>query len=240
MRLSPHPMRSRSRVAQLCRTQSSAPLRLVAVFAAVAAGCLGVGLAAAHVDVDVGDGQYVMEIGFRDEPAYVGQANAIFIHVEEYGTGGTEPVDGLAATLTADVSKDGQSLQPPLVPTGDGSYEAIFVPTQTGDYTFRISGAIGEATVDESVTSSPTTFDSVQPLTAIEFPPQAADGPTPTALAQSAQAEAATARMFAFAGIALGALGLVLAVVAWLRAGNAPAAAPESAQPIEPAGKLIK
>jgi hypothetical protein len=224
MRLSPHPMRSRSRLAQLCRTQSSAPLRLVAVFAAVAAGCLGVGLAAAHVDVDVGDGQYVMEIGFRDEPAYVGQANAIFIHVEEYGTGGTEPVDGLAATLTAEVSKDGQSLQPPLVPTGDGSYE----------------GAIGEATVDESVTSSPTTFDSVQPLTAIEFPPQAADGPTPTALAQSAQAEAATARMFAFAGIALGALGLVLAVVAWLRAGNAPAAAPESAQPIEPAGKLIK
>ena len=68
--------------------------------------------ASAHVDVDVGDGQYVMEIGFRDEPAYLGQPNAIFIHVEAYGTGGTEPVDGLAATLTAEVTKDGKSFSP--------------------------------------------------------------------------------------------------------------------------------
>lgn len=229
-----------SRVAGLWRRQAPAPFRLpLAVLAAAIAGCLSVGLAAAHVDIDVGDGQYVMEIGFRDEPAYVGQPNAIYIHVEEYATGGTEPVDGLADTLTAEVSKNGQSLTPPLVPMGDGSYEAIFVPMETGGYTFRIRGTIGEATVDESVTSSPTTFDSVQPLTAIEFPPRE-EGSSPAALARSAQADAANARMFGIVGTALGALGLVLAIVAWLRAGKAPAAAPESARPIEPAGKLIK
>src|SRR5215207_7226435 len=57
----------------------------------------------AHVDVDVGDGRYVMEIGFRDEPAYLGLPNALFLKVGEYGTGGTKPVEELAATLDAEV-----------------------------------------------------------------------------------------------------------------------------------------
>ena len=60
---------------------------------------LGVGVAAttgttfAHVDIDVGEGQYVMEVGFRDEPAYLGQPNALYLSVGEYATGGTEPVN---------------------------------------------------------------------------------------------------------------------------------------------------
>ncbi len=93
--------------------------------------------ARAHVDIDVGDGRYVMGIGFRDEPAFLGQPNAIFIEVAEYATGGTEPVDGLAETLTAEVSRDGKTLGVPLVPMGDGVYEGRFVPTAVGDYTFR-------------------------------------------------------------------------------------------------------
>lgn len=196
---------------------------------------LGFDSASAHVEVDVGDGQYVMEIGFRDEPAFVGQPNAIFVHVEQYGTGGTEPVDGLAATLTAEVSKDGMSLEPPLAPTGDGSYEAAFVPTETGDYTFRISGTIAEATVDESVTSSPTTFNSVEPLSKIEFPPR-----QPDAAAQTAQADAATARTLGIAGIAVGLLGLIVAGVALARSGKAASAATEVGHPSELTGKLIK
>jgi hypothetical protein len=208
---------------------------------AVAAAIATLGLmlagqpASAHVSIDVGDGQYVMEIGFRDEPAFVGLPNAVYVHVEQYATGGTEPVDGLAETLTTEVTKDGQTFSPPLVPMGDGSYEAIFVPTQTGDYTFRISGTIGEAAIDESVTSSPTTFDSVQPLSAIEFPP-----PQPDAAAQAVQAEAASARTFAIAGIAVGVLGLIVGAVALARSGRAAPAAAEPARPIDPAGKLVK
>ena len=102
--------------------------------------------ALAHVEIDVGDGQYVMEVGFRDEPAYLGQPNALALRVEQYATGGTEPVNDLAATLSAEVSKDGQVMNLLLVPVGDGEYEGAFVPTATGDYTFRISGTVGEAT----------------------------------------------------------------------------------------------
>ena len=194
--------------------------------------------ALAHVAIDVGDGQYVMEIGFRDEPAYLGQPNAVYLSVEEYATGGTEPVDGLAATLEAEVSRDGETLSVPLEPQGDGVYEAAFVPTATGDYTFRISGTIGEATVDESVTSGPSTFNSVDSLEAIEFPVARPDPVQLKSAVADAEAAAATARTFAIAGIVAGILGLILAAAALTRSSR-PRTEP-SPRASESPGKLIR
>ena len=196
--------------------------------------------ARAHVEIDVGDGQYVMEVGFRDEPAFLGVPNAVYLHLEEFATGGAEPVEGLAATLTAEVTKDGQVFSPPLVPTGDGTYEANFVPTATGDYTFRITGAIGDATIDESVTSGPTTFNSVEPLSSIEFPLQRPDTGQIVEGVESARAEVATARMLALGGIGVGVLGLILAIVALARSGKPSPAALPLTNSGEPSGRLIR
>ena len=218
---------------------------LLAAIALAALMVSGAAPALAHVDVDVGDGQYVMEIGFRDEPAFLGQPNAVYLHVAKYGTGGTEPVEGLASTLSVEVEKDGQTLNPPLVPMGEGVYEAVFVPTVTGDYTFHITGKIGDATVDETVTSGPNTFNSVEPLSVIEFPVKSPDPTQFQSVVQEAQSAAATARMFAFAGIAIGLLGLIVGAVALVRSGSksgpAPATAAAPAAPsAEPSGKLIR
>jgi hypothetical protein len=191
----------------------------------------------AHVEIDVGDGQYVMEVGFRDEPAYLGQPNALALRVEEYATGGTEPVNDLAATLSAEVSKDGQAMALPLVPVGEGEYEAAFVPTATGDYTFRISGAIGEATVDESVTSGPTTFNSVEPLSTIEFPQSLPDPVQLQTAVAEANAAASTARTLGVIGIVAGVLGLILGALALARARQPKEVAPRAS---EPSGKLIR
>jgi hypothetical protein len=198
------------------------------------------GTAAAHVDIDVGDGQYVMEVGFRDEPAYLGQPNAIYLEVAEYATGGTEPVEGLAATLSAEVSKDGQTMSLPLVPMGDGVYEGMFVPTATGDYTFRVSGTIGDATVVESVTSGPDTFNSVEPLSSIEFPMQLTDPAEMATTVDAAQAAADSARLFGLAGIAAGVLGLILGAIALSRSGRGRGESVAESRPIEPTGKLIR
>jgi hypothetical protein len=191
----------------------------------------------AHVEIDVGDGQYVMEVGFRDEPAYLGQPNALALRVEQYATGGTEPVNDLAATLSAEVSKDGQAMNLPLVPVGEGEYEAMFVPTATGDYTFRISGTIGEATVDESVTSGPTTFNSVEPLSAIEFPQSRPDPVQLQAAVADANAAATMARTVGVVGIVAGVLGLILGALALARSRRPKEVAPRAA---EPSGKLIR
>jgi hypothetical protein len=162
-----------------------------------------------------------MEIGFRDEPAYLGLPNALFLKVGEYGTGGTEPVEGLAATLTAEVTKDGQTRSLVLAPQGDGVYEAPLVPTALGDYTFRIAGTIGYAEVDESVTSGPTTFNSVEPLTSIEFPVTRPDLADAEAAVAEAQAAATTARTLGIVGLAAGVLGLAVGAVAVARSGRA-------------------
>lgn len=192
----------------------------------------------AHVNIDVGDGRYVMEVGFRDEPAFLGLPNAIFVQVAEYATGGTQPVDGLAETLTAEISRDGKTLAIPLVPQGDGIYEAAFVPTATGDYTLRISGTIGDAPVDESVASGPTTFNSVQPLDAIAFPEPVPDPARVQAAAAAAQSAADSARLLAIAGIVAGVFGLVAGGLAFARSGGARPVSSET--PLESTGKLIR
>lgn len=196
------------------------------------------GAAAAHVDVDVGDGQYVMEVGFRDEPALQGQPNAVFIAVEKYATGGTEPVDGLAGTLQAEVSRDGVTKTIPLVPMGDGTYEAPFVPAATGDYTFRIFGDIEGNAVDESVTSGPQTFNSVEPLTAHEFPPVSASNETQTALI-AAQDAANQARIFAIVSLVVGVLALIAALLLGTRS-RRPAVETEMPPSADAPGRLIK
>jgi hypothetical protein len=214
--------------------------RLLAVAIGLILGATGlVGSALAHVEIDVGDGQYVMEIGFRDEPAYLGQPNALFLSVERYATGGTEPVDDLAGTLSAEVSKDGQTKSLTLVPMGDGEYEGPFVPTASGDYTFHVSGTIGDATVDESVTSGPTTFNSVESLSAIEFPVVQPDPAQVRASVEDARAVADSARLFALIGIAAGVLGLAVGAVALARSGRAQTSTTEST-PVEPTGKLVR
>jgi hypothetical protein len=201
----------------------------------------GFGSALAHVSIDVGDGKYVMEMGFRDEPTYLGEPNALWLKVAKYATGGTQPVDDLASTLNAEVSKDGQTLNLPLVPMGDGVYEGIFVPTAPGDYTFHITGTIDGAPVDESATSGPSTFNSVERLSTIEFPVAQPDPAQMAAVASDAQAAASTARTLGIAGIVVGALGLIVAAAALARAGRAKPAAPAAeAVVVEPAGKLIR
>jgi hypothetical protein len=173
--------------------------------------------AMAHVTVDTEDGRYAVEVGFQNEPAYLGQPNALFVKVSRYGTGGAEPVDGVAGTLTAEVEKDGQTKELPLVPQGEGEYLGVFHPTALGDYTFRLGGEIEGSPVEIEETSSPTTFDPVEPLAAVQFPEEL---PAPADLAmQAAAAEsaAATARTFGIAGVAIGALGVVLAAVALAR-----------------------
>lgn len=232
--MTPPPLPNRKSFVLLCLQ-----CRLLTLAVAACAALLGVAPVSAHVDIDVGGGQYVVEIGFRDEPAFAGQMNAVYVHVEEYGTGGTQPVTGLAATLAVEVSKDNQTISPAFVPTDDGSYEARFVPTATGDYTFHLTGTIGEAIVDESVTSGPTTFDSVQPLSAIEFPAADAAASPLQAAVDAVQVDAAMARTLGIAGIVVGVLGLIVAGLALARGkSSAPAAAavPVSDEP----GKLIR
>jgi len=112
---------------------------------------------------------YEFVVGFINEPAVQGELNGVSLAV----TKGDEPVTGLDETLKVEVIFGDQSKTFDLnaVWGEDGSYEAPFIPTQPGDYTFHFTGTIDGTEVDETFTSSPDGFDSVAPRSDYEFPP---------------------------------------------------------------------
>lgn len=139
--------------------------------------------ALAHERRELASGQYEIEIGFIEEPAYVGEKNGLYVHVvdltaqatptDESGEEGQgAPVLGLADTLQAEVIYGEQTMALELRPvfSDPGSYNGVFFPTAEGDYTFRIFGEIAGNPVDETFTSSPEGFSSVGSREPLEFP----------------------------------------------------------------------
>jgi len=141
------------------------------------AGALGLGTvhpALAHVVKPFGP--YSVALGWVHEPAYVGFDNAVQVLVKQGETPFTTITD---KDLTVEVSFGNQKMSAqPLVPTSDpdtglgtpGEYEMHFIPTAPGKYTLHIKGAVNGTPVDETATSSDTTFNEVTDATDVEFP----------------------------------------------------------------------
>jgi len=216
-------------------------MRLRSVVVALCAGAvLAIGLAGvagAHVVVKAGT--YSLAIGWAHEPTYVGEQNAVQVIVT---TAAGRPVDDLkAGDLAVVVSTGGQqstSLQ--LVPMYDadtglgihGDYEAALMPTAPGDYTFHVTGSVHGTTVDETETSSDSTFNSATDATGVQFPAKlptmaevathldrvdarVAALPSPAADTAASDAESAASQAL-LVGVAVGGAGVILAVAALL------------------------
>lgn len=148
----------------------------VVIRAAMGIGLIALALAAtamtasAHEHRDVG--AYTFVVGFVNEPTIQGDTNGLSLTVTS--TKDKKAVEGLSDTLKAEVihQKDKKELTLTPVFNQAGAYQAIFIPTATGDYTFHITGTINGQQVDESFTSSPNTFDPVAPRSDYEFPAQ--------------------------------------------------------------------
>ena len=147
----------------------------VAVGAALLLVLVTSSTASAHVVKQFGT--YSLAMGWLHEPTYVGVENAVQVIVKD-ATG--QPVNDLQpGDLQVVISTAGQQtaalpLQPSFDPdTGlgtPGEYTATIIPTQVGDYTFHLSGAIHGQAVDETVTSSDQTFNSVTAGSGVQFP----------------------------------------------------------------------
>lgn len=203
--------------------------RSVALVAAVL--CLALGTmaapASAHTTKDVG--AYKFTVGWGSEPAYAGQLNSVQLVLTKLSTG--KPFTNLTDTLQVTVMYGQQKVDFALTPTFDadtgfgtpGDYRAWFFPTAPGDYTFHFTGKIGAQKVDESFTSGPTTFATVEDPTAAQFPVRA---PTNAQLSQrmdaelprlATESEVSSARTMGIVGIVVGVIGIVVAGVALMR-----------------------
>lgn len=149
----------------------------IAIACAVGAALLLSSVADAHVVKTIGT--YNVALGWVHEPTFVGELNAIQVVLKDAsGKAVTDLNDG---DLKVTVSIGGQTSDPlPLLNTFDpdtglgvpGDYEAAIIPTAPGDYTFHLTGSIHGTAVDETATSSDSTFNSVVDSTGIQFPNQ--------------------------------------------------------------------
>jgi hypothetical protein len=124
------------------------------------------GGAAAHESRTIGEFELV--VGFIEEPAIQSDTNGLSLTVSR----GDQPVENLAGTLQAGVIFGEERRPLTLTPVFNepGAYEAVFIPSQPGDYTFRITGDLAGTPLDEQFISSPDTFSPVEPRADYEFP----------------------------------------------------------------------
>jgi hypothetical protein len=177
-----------------------------AALGAVLTLLVGIGVASAHEQRDVGD--YTFTVGFLEEPVFTGQKSGLDLRVVR----GDEPVDGLEETLQAEVAFSGQSRELELSPVfGEaGVYRSVFFPTAAGPYSFHITGDIDGTPVDETFSSGPDTFGEVEDVAGGQFPIQY---PATGDVVRDAEA-GANAATSATIGLVLGAAGLLVGLVA--------------------------
>lgn len=184
---------------------------LVALFAALGlAAALGAiaSPASAH-EVRV-VGKYKLTVGWAAEPAFVNVPNALFLQIRDAQT--EQGVEGLDETLQAQIIVGGgaQTRDLPLEPSDEqpGLYLGSIVPTLVGDYSFRISGTIEGQAIDETFSSGPETFDPVEDIAELQFPP------TPPSKAGSDSGSDDTSLILAIVAIATGGVGIAVGVIA--------------------------
>ncbi len=180
-----------------------------------------------------GGGAVRFAVGWGEEPTYTGFKNSVQVTITE-ATGA--PVTDVGDTLSVEVIKGAEKTTLPLVanfrvggPGTPGDYRAWLMPTRPGAYTFRFTGTVRGVKVDESFTSSKTTFNEVEDVNGIAFP--AKDQSTGQLTARidrefprietalnDAKARAGSARTLALGGALAGAAGLLVAGIALVRA----------------------
>ena len=179
---------------------------IIALLLTLALNVLGQKIALAHERVEIGP--YVVIVGWVNEPAIVGERNALFLEITE----NDEPVIGVEATLDAELLYGGRTFRSNLTPSlTSGQYTVEFFPTVRGQYSVRLFGSIGEIEVDEVV--EPEEVFSAERIQFPEPEPSVRELQRETQQQMDAlENRLQTAQTVAYLGAGSGLVGIVLAV----------------------------
>ena len=132
----------------------------------------------AHESITIGD--YEFEIGWVEEPAIVGQQNAILVIVSDTSSGEAQPVEDVSS-LEVTVSYGGQSKVLTLQPLGEdtpGQYMAPIIPTVPGQLTIILGGQLGDTTMEGEVNPEEVASADILQFPSIESTEQSASSGT--------------------------------------------------------------
>jgi hypothetical protein len=136
----------------------------------IAAGLTVIPVAAlAHGDLETGTTE--LTIGWAVEPAFAGFPNAVEVTAIHDGQPRN---DAKLRVVVLFGGEDAETTTEPLPLRKSfgqaGNYQAPIIPTEPGQYTFHITGTVGEDKIDEKLTSGESTFDDVDAGTDLQFP----------------------------------------------------------------------
>ena len=171
------------------------------------------------------DGRYELTVGFLVEPAFEGEPNGLYLRISEASDVEVvvpsltpTPEAGTPAPeteLTAEIVFGPATRSLPLEPAGPpGVYHALLVPTQPGDYVFRIGGTLDGEEIAEEFRTRDGRIPPVVAVADVQFP---AEIPVNQGLLDALaerEAEAERARVLGVVGIALGVVGLLAGGIA--------------------------
>jgi hypothetical protein len=178
-------------------------------------------------------GPYNFVVGWGDEPTYTGFKNNVELTLTDAKS--EKPTIDLEDTLDVEVNFGDTTttltMEPDFVPGvfGEpGVYVGHLTPTRAGEYSFHFTGTIGDEEIDEAFTCGEETFGCPVDEQEIQFPardPSTAEIsgrmerelPRIENQARAADDDASSATTLAFAGIGLGALALIVSLVAVAR-----------------------
>ena len=136
---------------------------------------LGIKPAEAHITKVFGN--YLVEIGWDNEPAYTGLVNGAQVTIKK-GSGDTaQPVINALKDLQISV-KYGTITKPlDFLPssTVDGQYHAVLIPTKVGTYSLVFSG-----TVEGQAINGEIALDDVASVDSLNFPPSSGSSSSDT------------------------------------------------------------
>lgn len=192
-------------------------MRRVIALTVVAAALVAATGASGHLRTI--SGGFRLEIGWAQEPVYVGSVNAIEVDVSDPRSGA--PVSA-SNSLVVTVYYGERQVSLPLQPDAErpGTFAAPLEPTAAGTYAFQLSGAIRGRQIDVVATCSEQTFECVSSPSSIQFP-----ATVPTAdqqalavsralqRAQDATDSADTSRTIAVLALVLAVLAVIAFVV---------------------------
>ncbi|MSQ37126.1 MAG: hypothetical protein EXR61_02285 [Chloroflexi bacterium] len=170
--------------------------------------------AAAHERRNLGP--YQLVVGWLNEPAFVGETNAVDITVTDTRVTPAKPIEGLEKTLKVEILAGGLTAGYKAdfrtrfgLP---GKYAADIIPTKAGAYKFKVTGKIESLDVNEIFESGPGRFGDIETVTALQYPqavPAGADLSTKLGDLQSAVDQT---RIAALAAVVLSVVGIALAL----------------------------
>ncbi|MDE1841907.1 hypothetical protein [Candidatus Nitrosotalea okcheonensis] len=115
-------------------------------------------------------GNYIVEVGWDNEPAYTGLTNGAQVIIKQGSGDSATPVINALQNLQISVKYGSVTKPLDFLPSSvvDGQYHAILIPTRVGTYSLVLKGSVGNQTIADEIL-----LDDVSSIDTLNFPQSA-------------------------------------------------------------------